>query len=294
MARKRMIDPEFWSDETMGNWSVTARLCYIGLWSLADDEGRFKADVGYVQAQIFPYDDPRRLKFSSCWVQVSRKLVLYEVNGQKYGYIPNFFKYQRIDHPTKSKLPAPPDEISRNFREPFSPNIIEVKLNEDNLAETAVSARMNKLTSEISQTELTNSTEIPVSQIETSVFTDTTKSIRVIEDYPGQRETVISKIPKEPKEPKVPDDVSHLISCFSSAYQAKVGISYACNILRDKKIFSIILKTGLSVEEIKLRIGRFFATDNEYIIERQYTLTLFEYNINNFGQAKKKPRVDRI
>lgn len=138
MARKRMIDPEFWSDQEIGQWSHSARLLYIGLWNFADDCGRFKADPGLIKSQIFPYDPQKSLKFGKTWLQVSKKLVLYEVKGLKYGYIPNFNKYQRIDKPSPSKLPPPPDhkfdESSGRTQESFDPKLIEEKLREEKIS----------------------------------------------------------------------------------------------------------------------------------------------------------------
>ena len=57
MARKRMIDPEFWSDEEIATLSFPARLFYIGLWNFADDEGKGKGHSKLLKAQIFPYDE---------------------------------------------------------------------------------------------------------------------------------------------------------------------------------------------------------------------------------------------
>lgn len=136
MARKRMIDPEFWSDEEIGRWSHQARLFYIGLWNFADDEGRFKAHKSLLKSQIFPYDlkiDIERLKR-----ELTCKIQWYEADGLQYGYIRNFLKYQRIDRPTDSKLPAPPehiDEPSTNTRRTLEANIREVNIRENKLSE---------------------------------------------------------------------------------------------------------------------------------------------------------------
>jgi hypothetical protein len=77
MARKRMIDPEFWSDEEIGNWSFPARLFYIGLWNFADDSGRFKAHNDLLKAQIFPYD--KRLDIDKLKKELNHKIQWYEV-----------------------------------------------------------------------------------------------------------------------------------------------------------------------------------------------------------------------
>lgn len=139
MARKRMISPEFWSDEEVGSWSYAARLFYIGLWSFADDEGRFKANCLLLKAQIFPYD--RQSSIKKLKLELGNKIQWYsdEKNGSQYGYIRNFLKYQRIDRPTPSILPPPPevnfDEPSMNPRRPVLPNISKVKLREDNISQ---------------------------------------------------------------------------------------------------------------------------------------------------------------
>lgn len=136
MARKRVIDPEFWSDEEIGEWSFAARLFYIGLWNFADDEGRFKAHNQLLKSQIFPYD--KKFPIEKVKKELGNKIQWYsggEDNSQ-YGYIRNFLKHQKIDRPYPSKLPAPPkveiDEHSTNNRESIAPKLKENKIKEDN------------------------------------------------------------------------------------------------------------------------------------------------------------------
>lgn len=148
MARKRMIDPEFWSDEEIGSWSFAARLFYIGLWNFADDDGRFKANDKLLRAQIFPYDsdiDIPKLKR-----ELNHKIDWYQDEGAQYGHIVNFSKYQRIDRPTPSRLPDPnkcsrstPEQIqstsgvlsesSASPQRELEANISKVKLSKDNI-----------------------------------------------------------------------------------------------------------------------------------------------------------------
>jgi hypothetical protein len=139
MARKRMIDPEFWSDEGIGKWSHTTRLFYIGLWNFSDDNGRFKANSNLLKSQIFPYDDPQTIKIALFKREIGDKIVWYEVEGSQYGYLRNFNKHQRIDRPQASKLPPPPDEkfdeLSTNNRRAVLPNIREENIKEENIKE---------------------------------------------------------------------------------------------------------------------------------------------------------------
>ena len=135
MPRKRMIDPEFWSDEEISKWPFEARLFYIGLWNFADDEGRFKAHNSLLKAQIFPYDN--RVDMDKLKQLLNTKIWWYSENESKYGFIRNFLKYQRIDRPTPSKLPIPRgfDEKSTSNQEQLAPNTIEVKLSKVNVRE---------------------------------------------------------------------------------------------------------------------------------------------------------------
>lgn len=129
-----MIDPEYWSDEEIGRWSAHARLMYIGLWNIADDEGRFKAADELLNAQLFPYD--RKVSIKKLKAELGNKVQWYEANGLKYGFIRNFSKHQKIDHPSESKLPIPPkfDEPSMNPPRIVPPNIIEDNIIEDNIS----------------------------------------------------------------------------------------------------------------------------------------------------------------
>jgi uncharacterized phage protein (TIGR02220 family) len=136
MARKRMIDPEFWSDEEIGAWSFAARLFYIGLWNFSDDEGRFKAPNALLKAQIFPYE--QRIDIEKLKKELNHKIQWYEVEGLQYGFIRNFLKHQKIERPTESKLPTPPQitEPSPSPHRALTPNIREVNIREVNISVT--------------------------------------------------------------------------------------------------------------------------------------------------------------
>lgn len=56
MPRKRMIDPGIWTDDDLGRLGFAERLLFIGLFSLADDEGLIRGS-----ASSMPEYRPRRL-----------------------------------------------------------------------------------------------------------------------------------------------------------------------------------------------------------------------------------------
>lgn len=125
MPRKRIIDPEFWSDEEIGFWSHAARLFYIGLWNFSDDEGRFKAHSALLKSQIFPYDS--EIDIETLKSEISGKIDWYEVGGCQYGHLRNFLKHQRIDKPSPSKLPKF-DDHSKSLPRTLPPKLSKEKL----------------------------------------------------------------------------------------------------------------------------------------------------------------------
>lgn len=106
MARNRMLNPEFWLDEGIAELSPLARLLYMGLWGICDDNyATLPNRPKWIKAQVFPYEDidtPRLLDELS----LSGKLIKFEAeDGEEYFYIKNFFKYQKVDKPSKPKYP---------------------------------------------------------------------------------------------------------------------------------------------------------------------------------------------
>ena len=121
--RRRMIDPGIWTDPDLGGLSPIHRLFYIGLFSVADDEGRLKATPRQLRAQVFPYDDIT-VEGVSRLIDDLHGIGLihhYEVDGQAYIAHPNWLKHQQIS-PSKriaSDIPAAPPQKNGGF---FPPN----------------------------------------------------------------------------------------------------------------------------------------------------------------------------
>ena len=86
MARKRMIDPNFWSDEKLGECSIQERLLFMGLISNADDEGYGRANPKLLKSLIFPYDDLRASDLEKWLSHLGRLniVVLFKYDGQTY------------------------------------------------------------------------------------------------------------------------------------------------------------------------------------------------------------------
>ena len=120
MARRRMIDPNFWVSEDVAKLSVLARLVFLGLVSNADDEGRGRAKPAYLRSLLFPYDErPRLGEVESALAEIGRHLSVqfYTVEGNRYYALEHWHDWQSIDRPKPSRIPAPPEEETRRVGE---------------------------------------------------------------------------------------------------------------------------------------------------------------------------------
>lgn len=117
MARKRMIDPDFWVDEKLGKCTRDERLLFMGLISQSDDKGRGRANPMLVRSMVFPYDSDVTGDEVAKWLNNLNSLgliKLYIVDNQEFYWLPNFNKHQTINRPSESKLPPPPESINDN------------------------------------------------------------------------------------------------------------------------------------------------------------------------------------
>jgi len=119
MARIRSIKPEFPQSESMGRISRDARLTFIQCWTLADDEGRLRGNSRMLASLLFPYDDDAPSLIDGWLGELEREncLIRYQVDGQSYMQVCNWLIHQKIDKPSKSKIPKF-DESSRILANP--------------------------------------------------------------------------------------------------------------------------------------------------------------------------------
>ena len=112
MARRRMIDPNFWQSEDVASLTIRQRLLLIGLFSNADDEGKLRGNPAFVRSTVFPYDDipVQDIQADLDAIEGIGTIKQYTVNGSKYIKLVNWRKFQRVDKPQKSMIPDPPGE----------------------------------------------------------------------------------------------------------------------------------------------------------------------------------------
>ena len=108
MARARNIKPGFFMNEVLAEFSFATRLMFIGLWTLADREGRLEDRPKRIKIQLFPLDDGLDIDSMMSDLAKAGFLVRYEVDGVRYCQIANFTKHQTPHHKeAASEFPPP-------------------------------------------------------------------------------------------------------------------------------------------------------------------------------------------
>ena len=107
MARARNIKPGFFKNEDLAECSPWARLCFAGLWTLADREGRLEDRPKRIKGELFAFDtvdvDPLLGELEKYGF-----IMRYEAQGVRVIQIIKFDLHQHPHHKEPSSdLPSP-------------------------------------------------------------------------------------------------------------------------------------------------------------------------------------------
>lgn len=130
-----MIVPELWSDSKVaelaikaGNEAVTA---FIGIFSLADDEGCFEANPYNIIIKLPGISRQWNVELVTNWLQTMNEIGLIQLyssdDGKQYLFLPSWFKNQTIPKPYPSSLPKPPKELVEKHQN-YKDNLIKIYL----------------------------------------------------------------------------------------------------------------------------------------------------------------------
>lgn len=102
MARARNIKPGFFRNADLAELSFECRLLFIGLWTLADREGRLEDRPKQIKMEIFPADN---LDCNAALDELASTgmLVRYEHDGKRFLQVTNFAKHQ---NPHRDERPS--------------------------------------------------------------------------------------------------------------------------------------------------------------------------------------------
>jgi hypothetical protein len=114
MARTRSIKPSFFKNEYLAECEPMARLLFIGLWTLADSQGRMEFRPLRIKAELFPYENCDILGLLK--QLADRGFVrAYESGDVKVLEIPTFGEHQRCHPDERDEGLPPPDESAETI-----------------------------------------------------------------------------------------------------------------------------------------------------------------------------------
>ena len=107
MSRARNIKPSFFRNPDLAEIKPLTRLLFIGLWTMADREGRLEDRPRYIKFELLPSDE---FDVDDALETLRERgfILRYDCDGERFIQIINFAKHQ---HPhikeTASTIPAP-------------------------------------------------------------------------------------------------------------------------------------------------------------------------------------------
>lgn len=117
--RIRDIKPEFFHHEELAELPPLVRLFFIGLWCVADREGRFSWRPRRIKVEVLPYETTFDPDEALATLEGGGFIRSYEVTGRRYGMVTNWLRHQlpRRDE-APSELPAPNGQVTQHERPP--------------------------------------------------------------------------------------------------------------------------------------------------------------------------------
>lgn len=143
--RARNIKPDFFRDAELAEVSVETRYLFLGLWCLADREGKLKNHPKQIRFEVFPETKTKDDIEIMLKALVEHGLIIrYVVENKQYIKVTNFLKHQS-PHTTEKKSEIPEPNVSS--REATLDNV-DIALNPDSLNPDILNTEKEALSAE--------------------------------------------------------------------------------------------------------------------------------------------------
>jgi hypothetical protein len=264
MARARNIKPGFFKNEDLAECTPWARLCFIGLWTLADREGRLEDRPKRIKGELFAFDaievEPllQELEHRRGFIQ------RYRVSEQALIQILNFGKHQNPHHrEAPSTLPAPDGWVQRTAKPEACESSHDPKA--QGLPEASPGLSPHEVTLQGVQTVLN-----PESLFSDSGFSDSLRS-----DAPplsGASGAVAPPKPVKQKRTasKQPAPTNATWEAYSEAYERRYGVAPVDN-AKVRGQLAAVLKC-IPIEEAPQVARYFLSRDDDYFVKQGHTV----------------------
>lgn len=113
MARTRSIKPGFFDNEILGEIEPLTRLLFIGLWCIADREGRLEDKPRKIKKMLLGYDDVDAGEVEKMLQKLHDTGFVhrYSIENEQYIQVVNFAKHQNPHVKEKASEIPPPQEL---------------------------------------------------------------------------------------------------------------------------------------------------------------------------------------
>ncbi len=114
--RARNIKPGFFNNDILNSLEPLTRLLFIGLWCMADREGRLEDRPKRIKKEVLGYDDVNSNDVDKMLQELhdSKFILRFESQGKKYIQVVNFSKHQNPHMNEKSSEIPEPALIEKN------------------------------------------------------------------------------------------------------------------------------------------------------------------------------------
>ncbi|MEV6023844.1 hypothetical protein [Streptomyces sp. NPDC052036] len=134
MARIRTIKPEAFVSESLAGVSLTAERTFFGLLTQADDQGRHRDHAAIIAGQLWvlrPNHGPEDVEKDLAQLSDAELICRYKGPGDKnYLHVVTWHEHQKINRPSKSRLPACP---RHDTQAGATPSAVDVDITEPSL-----------------------------------------------------------------------------------------------------------------------------------------------------------------
>lgn len=121
------MHPDICIDEVLAETSASAERTFVRLWTWLDDQGRGRDNPKLIKAALYPLDDRmtvERVEEDLAELAMRKLLCRYAEDGRSYlSAKPDAWaRWQRPQHPSPSKFPAPPACYARTHEDERKPH----------------------------------------------------------------------------------------------------------------------------------------------------------------------------
>jgi hypothetical protein len=220
VARARNIKPGFFRNADLVDLSFEARLLFIGLWTIADREGRLEDRPKQIKMELFPADN---MDCDAMLAQLAaiNMIERYEHDGKRYIQVVSFAKHQNPHRDEKaSTLPDRDGNVAATKEAPIKHSA------------STVQARCKQQDDTVAIGLIPESCSlIPES--------------RILTPEPMTKEEKPARAPRKPSHPK-PDDVSQQVWDDWLELRRKKSAPVTATVLAEARTEAV--KAGLAFE----------------------------------------------